>query len=181
MSRAGQQAYLSNLPKPAAPPKPEKVVRVSNEPKQPEPSDKDGLLWLYKKKRLTQPQLAAAFHYRDLFRRESASGGTLKSFLDVSAGGGVYNGGNGGGLPLGGQYTDAQAKLELFVIRELTLGKQEDLLIVMNGVCGVGHTVRYLAGNNQLRASELEAALRIALDLLVKVRRDKDAAAQKAA
>lgn len=181
MSKAEQEAYLASMPKPAPSARPDKVVRVAREPRPVEPSDRDGLLWLAKKKRLTTPQVGAGLYVRGLFRRDQASGVSLKSSLDVSAAAGVYNCGKGGGLPLGGDYTDAQAKLELFVVRELTLGKQPDLLLVVDGVCGLGHTVRFLAGNNQLRAAELEASLRIALDLIAKSRRDKEEAAAKMA
>lgn len=180
MSKSQREAYLAGLPKPPAKAKPEKVVRISTEPKPQDPTEKDGLLWLAKKKRLTQPQLAAGFYYRDLYRNAEAGDGSLKSCLDVSAGGGVYNGGRGGGLPFGGEYSNGEARLQLFVIRSLIFGEQDDLVTVMDGVCGLRHTVRYLAGGDQLRSSQLEAALRIALDLLVKVRRDKEAAKRAA-
>jgi hypothetical protein len=92
-------------------------------------------------------------------------------------------GGAGKGSPvgLGGSFDDADKKLQLWVIRNHTLGGQGDLITVMDGVCGQGWTLRYLAGGNQVRAAELEQALRIALDLMVGVRRAKDEAAARTA
>lgn len=160
----------------------EKVVKVAapaRDARTQEPADRDGLLWLVRKKRLTTLQIGAGIYYRDLFR--AAAPGIMKSCLDGAEGGGVYNAGKGGGLPFEGEYLDGDAQLQLFVIRSLTLGEQPDLVTVMDGVCGIGHTVRYLAGGDQLRAAQLEAALRIALDLVVAVRAAKSKALKKAA
>lgn len=153
-----------------------KVVKVAPAEKAAEPANRDGLVWLAKKKRLTIPQIGAGFYYRDLFR--TASPGSVKSCVEGLGG---VGGGHVASLPFGGQYTDSAAQLELFVIRSLTFADQPDLVTAMDGVCGVGHTLRYLAGGDRHRADQLEVALRIALDLLTSVRAAKLKAAKRAA
>lgn len=174
MSKREQRAFQNSLPLPPKPQR-ERVVRVAREKAQPEPADRDGLVWLAKKGKLTKAQARAGFHYRDLVRAAPAGG--LKVVDLCGAGGG---GGMGGGLPLGGSFGDQQAALELFVIRNFTLGKEPDMILVMDGVCGMCHTVRYLAGNDQLRSHELLAALRIALNLLIEATSAKEAAKRAA-
>lgn len=139
-----------------------------------EPSDRDGLLWLAKKKRLKHLQVQEGLYYRGLYRRGSTDGGTIRSCLDVRVGGGSGQ----GGLPLGGDFNDAQSKLELFVVRQIVLHGQVDVLTVMDGVCGLGHSVRFLAGGDQMRAAQLEAVLRVALDQMASNRKVKEAAQQ---
>jgi hypothetical protein len=128
--------------------------------------DRDGLMWLVDKRRrrITQAQCREGLHYRDLFRVVEPGAAIKSSIESLGMGGG---GGKGSPVALGGSFEDSQAKLELHVIREHLFGGQEDLKTVMDGVCGHGWTLRYLAGRNQMRAAELEQALRIALDLMV--------------
>jgi hypothetical protein len=147
-----------------------KVVKVAaDEPRPKEPADRDGYVWLARKRKWMTPALiGAGFHYRDLVR--AASPGAVKSCIEGLGGAG---GGQTLGLPFGGQFSDSAAQLELFVIRSFTFGNQADLVTVMDGVCGVGHTLRYLAGGDHHRAAELETALRIALDLLANARAEK--------
>jgi hypothetical protein len=52
----------------------------------------------------------------------------------------------------------------------VVLRGQVDMLTVMDGVCGQGYTLRYLAGGDKHRAAELLVALRLALDMLVAYR-----------
>lgn len=160
-----------NIPvsrRPAAEP----IVKVAAKPA-PEPKERDGLLWLAKKKRLSSAQLGEALHYRRLFRSLAPGGSTPSCLGSLGMGG---RGGAGSGVLMEGDYGDAAAQLELMVLRSHVLQGQVDLLTVMDGVCGLGHTVRYLGGGDQLRPVQLEAALRIALDMLVTNRRAKDAA-----
>lgn len=152
-----------------------KVVKVAKVKEVAEPSDRDGLLWLHKKRRITAAQAREGLHYRDLFRSAAAGEAPIPSNIPT----GKVGGGQQGGLPFSDGFTDAAAKLALFVVQWHVLLGQEDLLIVMNGVCGVGHTVRFLAGDNQLRAAQLEAALRIALDMMIASRKAKEAALAK--
>lgn len=139
----------------------------------PEPADRDGLVWLRQHKRLSGAQAQIGLAYRELFRHVVDMGGApLGSNLEALLAGG---GGSGGGAigPGGGVYVAAAARAELFRVRWIVLGGQIDLHTVMDGVCGLAHTVRYLAGGNQVRAAQLEAALRIALDLLIADARPK--------
>jgi hypothetical protein len=132
---------------------------------------RDGLEWLAAKKRLSAEQLAEGFRYRGLFR--DAGPVAMRSCLDVGAGGGSAG-------PKG--YVDivlvasADARAELDLIRALVLRGQSEMLTVMDGVCGLGWTVRALAGGDQGRARELEALLRAALDQVIAWRGAKKAA-----
>lgn len=134
-----------------------------------EPEDRDGLDWLVAKKRLSHKQGLAGYDYRRLHRHVIDMGGApLGSSMEnlLSTGGAATFGGG----PTGGSYTASAARAELFRIHWLVLKGQTDLLTVMEGVCGKGHTVRYLAGpgsQQQVRAAQLEAALKIALDLIL--------------
>ncbi|HEY3694078.1 hypothetical protein [Phenylobacterium sp.] len=136
-------------------------VRVSADPAP--PADRDGLVWLGEKKRLTPDQLKAAFHYRDAFR--DAGEVSLKSALDVGVGGGGY--GPATPSPLVSLTT---ARRALLVIRYQVLRGQVDMLTVMDGVCGAGHTLRGLAGGDKHRARDLEILLKAALDQVVAFR-----------
>jgi hypothetical protein len=161
---------------PAAPRYPQgdatvRVAKVVPEAAPPEPIDRDGLVWLHKKKRLTAAQAMKGFQYRDLFR-QAREGGAIPSNIPT----GRVGGGQTASLPFSGGFSESAAKLALFVVRWNVLLGQSDLLTVMDGVCGVGHTVRYLAGGEQLRAAQLEAALRIALDMMIASDKAKDEA-----
>ena len=63
---------------------------------------------------------------------------------------------------------------ELFVIRHQILAGQYDMLTALDGVCGVGHTLREL-GKTQARAIALEQALMCALDLIARWLDTRDA------
>jgi hypothetical protein len=136
-------------------------VKVSSEP--PAPIERDGLVWLAKKKRLSLSQLAEAMAYRNAYR--DAGELSMKSCLNVGAGVGGQAG--PGDIADRAVVSMTTARRELFVARYQVLRGQVDMLSVMDGVCGVGWTVRDLAAGDQVRARELEAVLKVALDLLV--------------
>lgn len=124
--------------------------------------DRDGLDWLARKGRLTPARKAAGLHYRDALR--DAGGAMIKSSLDIREGGASST-----GEARLAEVTEA--KRELFVLRWVVLGGQGDLLTVMDGVCGVGHTLRQLAEGStpdqvKDRAKVLEAVLMVGLDLV---------------
>jgi hypothetical protein len=129
---------------------------VANDP---EMDGRDGLLWLGQKRRLTAEQLQAAFRYRDRVR--DAEPVSIRCALD----------GDGAGSDPSTRSPSpvlslTSAKRELFVIRWQVLRGEADMLTVMDGVCGAGHTLRYLAGGSQRRAADLEAILKVALNLV---------------
>lgn len=142
-----------------------------------EPADRDGLVWLGQKRRLTAEQLREAFVYRDLMR----DGGevSLRSALEGGTGGG--SAGPRSPSPL---VSLASARRELLVLRMVVLRGQCDMLTAMDGVCGAGHTLRYLAGNDMAgrpdkhRARDLEVLLKAALDLIVAFRNEPKITAQ---
>lgn len=127
------------------------------------PQDRDGLLWLISRNRLTPPRARAAKAYRQDFREASSAGPTLKSCLDVREG-------YGKGLPASGPTGEViyalDAQRSLFRKRFAVLRGQADLLDVLDGVCGRGLTLRELAGGNGHKAASLETLLKVALDLL---------------
>lgn len=137
----------------------EKVVNVS---KLPPPKDRDGLVWLIQKKRLTPEQQRTAKTWRDAAR--DATGVSIKSCIDDTASG---SGGPAWQRLQAAYVATAASKAWLDQMRREVLRGQVDMLTVMDGVCGAGHTLRDLAGGNDRRAGELEAVLRVALDVLV--------------
>lgn len=139
---------------PADPSKPRAVTNL------PPPQDRDGLLWLIKKKRLNTAQIQVAKTWRDAVR--DAGGVSIRSCIDDTA--------TGSGGPAWQRLQAAVAaasasKAWLEHMRQDILCGQIDMLTVMDGVCGAGRTLRELAGGNDRRAGELEAVLRVALDL----------------
>ena len=141
-----------------APADPNAPLKVSQLPP---PQDRDGLLWLIKKRRLTATQIATAKQWRDAVR--DAGGVSIRSCIDDSSTGG----GSAPWLRLQAAYVaSAASKTWLEQMRHDVLRGQVDMLTVMDGVCGAGRTLRELAGGNDRRAGELEAVLRVALDVL---------------
>lgn len=140
---------------PADPNAPPKVAKL------PPPQDRDGLLWLIKKKRLTPTQISTAKQWRDAVR--DAQGVSIRSCIDDSASGV----GSAPWLRLQSAYVaSAASKAWLEQARSEILRGQVDMLTVMDGVCGAGRTLRELTGGNDRRAGELEAVLKVALDLI---------------
>lgn len=135
-------------------------------PAEPEPdlSDRDGLVWMAQKQRITHSQSKAGLAYRDLFRHVIDFGGAdLGSCIErlKTAGGGKI-----ATSPTGGIYTASAARAELFRLRWVVVGGQVDVLTALDGICGIGHTLGYLAGGNRQRKEQLMQALRIGLDQL---------------
>lgn len=133
---------------------------ATKDEKEPELSERDGLLWLVKKRRLSLPRLRAAQAYRELYRTAMTEDGALKSCLEVAGGGGERV-----GMPGAAPISLLAAKRALFLIRHKVLGGQADMLSVMDGVCGAGRTLREL-GKGDRGAGALEAVLMVALDLV---------------
>ena len=127
------------------------------------PHDRDGLLWLIARNRLTPARAREAKAYRQDFRDAAAAGPTMKSCLDVREGGGS---GKPPAGPTGEVIYALDAQRSLFRKRHVILKGQVDLLDVLDGVCGRGLTLRELAGGNGHKAAALESLLKVALDLL---------------
>lgn len=139
------------------------VVRASAAPRpEPEPCDRDGLVWLQQKRRLTTGQLREAFLYRAAFR--DAGEVSLKSALEAEGGAGY---GPASPSPI---VSATSARRELLVVRFQVLRGQGEMITVMDGVCGCGHTPRALAGGDKHKARDFETILRVALDLLLAFR-----------
>jgi hypothetical protein len=136
--------------------------------------ERDGLAWLIKKHRLNGAQQREAMLYRQGFR--DAGEVTMRSCLNVGVGGGETV-----GLPDAAVFAMTQARRAIFIARYQVLRGQVDMLTVMDGVCGHGYTLRYLAGGDRHRADVLEVALKLALDLLVAFRAGPPAHAASAA
>lgn len=145
-------------------PKGEAVVRVAASPVRDEEMDgRDGLAWLKQKGRITALQLKAAMWCSDLIR--DAGEVALPSCLEVSG-----CGGSAGGPSPSPIVSRTDAKRHLFVVRYQVLRGQPHMLMVIDGICGARHTLRYLAGGDKHRARDLETILKIALDLVAEFR-----------
>ena len=125
--------------------------------------DRDGIEWLQRKGKLTPRRLAAARHYRDIFR--AGDGLSMKSCLNISIGG------DGSLGVLNAIVGSVSKRRELQHLRGVVLHGQTDLLTVIDGICGVGFTPRALSGEGtddqvKRRAAVLEAVLMVALDLV---------------
>lgn len=125
--------------------------------------DEDGLHRLVRKKRLTADQMRAASSLRSLAKLAELAGGPAKSCLDIGVGGG-----QGTGLPVhdGEAINALAAKRELFRLRWTVLKGEPEMMVVLDGIVVAGHTTMKLAGGDQQRARELEAVLRVALNML---------------
>lgn len=127
------------------------------------PQDRDGLLWLIARNRLSPSRAREARSYRQDYRRAASEGPTMKSCLDVREGGGSGRPPSG---PTGEVIYEVDARRSLFRKRHVILKGQADLLDVLDGVCGRGLTLREMAGGNGHKAAALETLLKVALDLL---------------
>lgn len=126
------------------------------------PMRRDGLDWLRAKKRISAAQFAAGMAYRRRVRAADAEGGAIKSSLDIVEG----RGSGGAGFAVTPVEAGAEAKAWLFRVRHVLLKGQPDMITVLDAVCGQGHTLTALADGNDRRALELEAYLKVGLDLL---------------
>jgi hypothetical protein len=162
MSKAEQAEYLKSLHKPTPVPRKRAAAAPAGEARVKEdPGPKDGLEWLIKKKRIDRAQAAAAYRLRLGFRDDGGGVEGVVSCLEI---------GGGGGSSDGVQHrlaavTDARREY-LLVIGQVLWGEPQ-MVAVVDGVCGRGYTLRYLAGQDRHRADELEAVLKAALSLVV--------------
>lgn len=126
---------------------------------------RDGLMWLKQKNRLTAEQMKAALWCSDLIR----DGGevALRSCLEAEGGGGSATARSPSPI-----VSRTSAKRELLIVRWVVLRGQKDMILVIDGVCGARHTLRYLAGGKQQRARDLEVLLKAALDQIVEYRKE---------
>jgi hypothetical protein len=119
---------------------------------------RDGLIWLIRKGRLTPLRQRAAAIYRSAYREPQE--GAMRSCLNLEPGG------CGAGSPpdCNAGKVDAVRRLDAF--RRWALAGHEQLIWVMDGVCGGGLTLREMCGGEERGASKLEAVLMVALDLV---------------
>lgn len=170
MTKAQQAEYLKKLHPQVALPRPrvDAAVRPRSETPVKAKADadpKDGLEWLIKKKRLDRAQVAEAYRLRQGFRDDTgdlAEG--FVSCVEFQAGGGGRGDGAGQQARLAA-VTDARRDY-LLVIGQVLWGEPQ-MVAVVDGVCGRGYTLRYLAGQDRHAADALEVVLKTALSLVV--------------
>jgi hypothetical protein len=164
MTSKAERARIKRASRKIAPVAPRYAAPADKTPKVaklPPPKQRDGLAWLIQKKRLTPTQAKTAKTWRDAAR--DATGVSIRSCIDDTATGS----GGPAWLRLQAAYVaSSAAQMWLDQMRREVLRGQADMLTVLDGVCGAGHTLRDLAGGNDRRAGELEAILRVALDLV---------------
>lgn len=131
-----------------------KQPRVNNEV---EPV-RDGLLWLIRKGKLTPHRRAAAAVYRAAYREPQE--GAMRSCLNDDARG------SGTGRPPDYNSGKVVALRKLRALRAEALAGHEQMIFVMDGVCGGGLTLREMCGGEERAAGKLEAVLMVALDLV---------------
>ena len=119
---------------------------------------RDGLLWLIKKGKLTPSRRAAAAIYRAAYREPQE--GAMRSCLDDSVRG------SGTGRPPDYNSGKVDAIRRLQAMRAEALAGHEQMIFVMDGVCGGGLTLREICGGEERAAGKLEAVLMVALDLV---------------
>ena len=119
---------------------------------------RDGLLWLIKKGKLTASRCAAAAVYRAAYREPQE--GAMRSCLNVDPDGGRL------GIPPDPNAARIDAERRLKAMRGCALAGHEQMIAVMDGVCGGGLTLREMAGGEERAAGRLEAVLMVALDLV---------------
>ena len=128
-------------------------VRLAAPAPKVEEVQRDGLEWLIKRRKakFTPARQAAAWFYRDAFR--AVGGVPIASTLGSSA-----------RTPPMIHCLDASSTL--FILRSKVLCGQDDMLTVMDGLVGLGYTLRTLAGGDSYVATALECVLYVALDLV---------------
>lgn len=154
----------------ANPAKPRAEAAPSAAPKRPAPSverleERDGLLWLIHKGRLTNRRMAAALAYRAAYREPQES--PLQSGMaSLLAGGGGNASKRDVATGINAARIDAERRLTAF---RAALSFSTDMVLVMDGVAGGGQTLRGLAGDAkgaQKRADQLEALFMAACDCI---------------
>jgi hypothetical protein len=119
---------------------------------------RDGLVWLIRKGRLTPPRQRAAAVYRAAYREPQE--GATRSCLNFEPRG------SGVGRPPDFNAAKVDAIRRLDALRRDALAGHEQLIWVMDGVCGGGLTLREMTGGEERAAGKLEAVLLVALDLV---------------
>lgn len=122
--------------------------------------DRDGLLWLRKKRRISARRFDACTEYRIHYREPEE--GAMKSCLDDSP----HGSGTGGNPADGYNAGKIDAKRKLFELRFVALRGHPEMIAVMDGIAGGGLTTREMAGGDKHRAAELETVLGVAADLI---------------
>ncbi len=119
--------------------------------------NRDGLLWLKQKKRMSQAEMAALERYRDLYERAHA-GPTGSS----------WNAAGGGGAGMGPKAeVRAQAIWELDDARKAVC-HDEQMIRLLDQVAGLGVTLRDLGQGQKDAVNSLETELRVAARLLAR-------------
>lgn len=160
-NRQQRQAKKAAMARKAATPKGDKpapIVRLN-----PKPEDRDGLLWLSKKGRLSQAEERGLRAYRAAYREPEA--GTIRSNLDDSVGSGT------GGFPMDTSASSLDAKRRLFSYRHTCLSGDTQSIELLDAVCGGGLSIPAFLGTSDSR-KVLEATTTLKLcgrliDLLV--------------
>lgn len=118
--------------------KPENVVRL-----EPDPSDRDGLLWLLKKGKLNLQERRGCAAYREAFREPPA--GAIRSFLDDTRGGGDS------GFPPDTNADALDAQRRLYTFRYTVLLGDTAAILVLDAICGRGVTLANYVGSADSR------------------------------
>lgn len=126
------------------------------------PIIRDGWEWLIHKQRVTFAQRKAGDYYRALYR-DPGDKPAIRSCLDIQEGSGGSSKAQAASM-MAAWHVDAADELE--VIRTAHLGDHDDLIALLNSVCGMGMTLREIAGGNERAARDLEVKLKVALDLV---------------
>lgn len=148
VARKAAAAKKANAPKANEPHKPAAdVVKLP---------DRDGLVWLVSKKKLSPDEQLGCEHYRSAYRHPEA--GAIRSHLDQTRG-------DGGGSPfhLDTVGPSLDAKRRLFSYRYTALAGDQQSILLMDAVCGGGLTIpAYLATNDSRKILEAQTILRMA-------------------
>jgi hypothetical protein len=111
----------------------------------PKVEDRDGLLWLIHKNKLSADERRGCEAYRAVYRHPPA--GKIRSCIDPTRGDG-----KGDLIRLDGvaDYVDAMRRLERY--RAVCLGGDRAAIMLMDAVCGGGLTVQAFLGTADSRA-----------------------------
>lgn len=134
--------------------KPENVVRL-----EPDPSDRDGLLWLLKKGKLGLQERRGCAAYREAYREPPA--GAIRSFLDDTRGGGDS------GFPPDTNAGALDAERRLYRFRYSVLLGDMASILVMDAISGRGVTLaQYVGGSDSRKILEALTVLKTAARLI---------------
>ena len=133
-----QAQKLAKARKTPRPEQPDNIVQL-----EPDPTDRDGLLWLLKKGKLGLQERRGCAAYREAFREPPA--GAIRSFLDDSRGGGDT------GFPPDTNAGALDAQRRLYSFRYTVLLGDTASILVMDAICGRGVTLAHYAGSADSR------------------------------